>query len=385
MLILGIWRVPISQWALGGPEHEASVALVGLALLFNLVGSMQTSILGAYRRVSALAKVAVLNSFAGATIALTFLWLWREQGIAPGIVGSSAASWMISWYFLRREVTLPRMEHSFRDLAAAAWSLLRFGAPYTASQLVGTGTQLALPLLVFHTLGQDSTGYYRAAIAVASGYLGFLLVAMSQDYYPRVSASKNRPGELVQLVNQQHRLVMLLAVPIILGTLALTPLLVPTIYSPQFTATIGILEWLLIGDIFRFSSWTMGYVILVQSGSTTLFLVELASGLNILVSSWLGMRWFGLEGLGIAFLVTYVFHYLIVSVIVRRDISFVWTYDNKAWLITAVIAALFIRVLPSTYLQEHRIPLALVIAASVAMASLRVIWREVVRVEEASA
>ncbi len=267
----------------------------------------------------------------------------------------------------------------------AAWSLLRFGGPYTASQLVGTGVQLALPLLVFYSLDQENVGFYRAAVAVANGYLGFLLIAMGQDYYPRVSASRDRPDELTHLVNQQHRLVMLLAVPIILGTLALAPYLVPVIYSPQFAPTIEVLEWLLIGDLFKFSSWTMGYVILAQSGSITLFLVELIAGVNILAFSWLGMLWFGIEGLGIAFLATYLLHYVIVWIIVRREIGLVWTIENKRRLLIAVLAALVIRALPFTGLQNFRSPVALTLAVLIGVGSLYTIWQEIGRVERVHA
>src|SRR5262249_51489941 len=143
---------------------------------------------------------------------------------------------------------------------------------------------------------------HRAALSVSGVYLGFLLTAMAYDYYPRVSAASGRPAELVQLVNQQHRLVMLLAGPMILGALALAPYLIPLIYTPNFAPAVDIVEWQLIGDLFKFSSWTMGFIILVRSGSTTLFLVELLSGVNILVGSWVGMRFFGLPGLGIGFL-----------------------------------------------------------------------------------
>ncbi len=385
MLTLIIFRIPISQLVLGGQEHAVSVVLIGLSLLFNLAGSMQTSILNAHHRVGALAKIGILNSLLGVGISLVFIWLWREQGIAPGIVGSAAVSWATSWFFLRREVNLSCTRPSHQAITEAAWSLLRFGGPYTASQLVGTGVQLALPLLVFYSLDQENVGFYRAAVAVANGYLGFLLIAMGQDYYPRVSASRDRPDELIHLVNQQHRLVMLLAVPIILGTLALAPYLVPVIYSPQFAPTIEVLEWLLIGDLFKFSSWTMGYVILAQSGSITLFLVELIAGVNILAFSWLGMLWFGIEGLGIAFLATYLLHYVIVWIIVRREIGLVWTIENKRRLLIAVLAALVIRVLPFTGLQNFRSPVALTLAVLIGVGSLYTIWQEIGRVERVHA
>ena len=53
--------------------------------------------------------------------------------------------------------------------------MLRFGLPYTASMLVGTGVVLVMPVLVLHVVGSASVGYYRAAATIGIAYLGFLL------------------------------------------------------------------------------------------------------------------------------------------------------------------------------------------------------------------
>ncbi|MFL6209370.1 MAG: hypothetical protein ACJ74W_11000 [Pyrinomonadaceae bacterium] len=48
----------------------------------------------------------------------------------------------------------------------------------------------------------------------------------------------------------------------------------------------------------------MSFVILARSGSTVFFCTELIGGTSLLLCSRLGMHWFGLEGLGLGFLLT---------------------------------------------------------------------------------
>jgi PST family polysaccharide transporter len=163
----------------------------------------------------------------------------------------------------------------------------------------------------------------------------------------------------------------------ILGTLSLAPLLVPLIYSSQFTPAVEILEWQLIGDLFKFSSWTMGFVILARSSSVTVFIVELVVGVNLLATSWLGIHWFGLAGLGIGVLATYVVHYVITSLIVRRSIGLVWTLDNRLMLIGAVLVTALIRALSLTGLEYLRTPAALILAVLTGAGSLYAIWHQV--------
>jgi PST family polysaccharide transporter len=377
LVVLIALRAPISHAMLGSTEHSWSVVVVGAALLFSLASSLQTSLLNAYHRIGALARINVVNSLLGTGLTVLLVWLWREEGIVAAIVAGSALSLAISSYFLRREALPSTVLSSRRETIRSAKALLNFGVPYTGSIAVGTGVQFILPALVLHSLGAEGVGLHRAAASISGVYLGFLITAMGQDYYPRISAAGDQPATLVFLVNQQFRLVMLLSVPMILGTLAIAPYLVPLIYTSGFSASVDILEWQLIGDLFKFTSWTMGYVVLVYAGSTTLFFVELVAGTTMLVMTWLGIQFFGLAGLGIGFLLTYMVHYVVVWAIVRRRIGLVWTGDNKRMFVAALLAASAGRVLSLAGLEAIRTPVALSLALIAAVSSFCVIWREV--------
>jgi PST family polysaccharide transporter len=376
LLILALFRGTISRLALGTSDHATTILLVGIALLFTMAAGIQSGTLNAYHRVEALTKCSVAGTVLGAIWSVTCFLVWRLQGIVPAVVGSAMVGWMVSAYFLRRDVGPVRVEPTRRDVQKMAWSLLRFGAPYTASMLVGTGVQLALPIIVLHLLGTESVGYYKAATAISVSYLGFLATTMALDFYPRVSAVKDQPRALVELINAQQRLVMILAVPMILGTLALLPYVVPIVYSPKFVPTVEILEWQLIGDLFRFSSWTISFAILARCRSLVYFLTESIGGLANIVTLWLAVRWFGLPGLGISFLVAYIIYYAAVWVIVRREIHLVWTVSNKMMMLASVAATLLVRIVPSTSFANLRTPIALLLALAAGAWSLHAVRRE---------
>lgn len=376
LLVFVLFRGTLSRLALGTSDHSTTILLMGIALLFMIAGGIQSGTLNAYHRVEALAKCNVASTaLSGTWIIICFL-IWGGRGIVPAVMGASMVPWMVSRYFLRREVGPLRVQPAPHDVQSKAWSLLRFGGPYTASMLVGTGVQQALPIIVLHLLGKESVGYYKAATAISMSYLGFLAAAMALDFYPRVSAVKEQPRALVELINQQHRLVMILAVPMILGTLALLPYAVPIVYSRKFVPTVVVLEWQLIGDLFKFSSWTMAYAILARCRSSVYFLTESIGGLANIVTLWLAVRWFGLSGLGISFLVSYIIYYAAVWVIIRREIHLVWTVGNKMMMLASVAAALLVRALPSTSLANLRTPTALLLALLAGAWSLHAVWGE---------
>jgi O-antigen/teichoic acid export membrane protein len=374
--ILIIFRVTFSRWVLGSPDHPWSVALMAMAVLFSLASYIQVSTLNAYHRVKALAKSSVLECVLGGALAVTFVLIWREHAIAAVVIGAGAAAWLASRRFLKGEVGPASVRPPFRATAEAARSLLQIGVPYLGSSVFSVGAHLVVPMLVLQLLGAESVGHYRAAAAISVTYLGFLVTAMSQDYFPRVSAVSDKPATLRDLINNQQRLILLLGVPMLLGTMALVPYLIPIAYSSKFTPAVELLEWQLMGDIFRLSAWTLQIVILSRCSGKVFFLIESMLGTTTLLTSWAGARWFGLTGLGIAFLFSYAIYYLVVWLIVRREIDLVWSRTNKRLMAGSICAAFIVRLLPFTAFARFRTPVALTLAVAAGIGSLFLVLKE---------
>jgi O-antigen/teichoic acid export membrane protein len=374
-VVLFVARKNLSQLVLGSADHGATILLMGAAILFIAAANLQVGTLNSYHRVGALAKYGVCNTLLSSGVSITSVIFWKAEGIPVAILSGAVVTWSVSQVYASREIG-KAIAVPFRDVLADVKALVRFGMPYTASMFLGTGVQLILPILVLHLLNPESVGYYRAAYGISVGYLGFLVTAMGQDYYPRLSAAADDPARTASLINTQHRLVMLLAIPIILGTLALVPYIVPLIYSAKFRAAVGILEWQLIGDLFKFSSWTMSFAILARANTLTYFFIECAGGVATLGTTWVFVRWFGLPGLGVSFLATYVIYYCVVWWTIRREIKLRWTMINCALMLSGVAAAVVVRILPSTSLAAYRNMVALGLSIVAGILSMKLLWRE---------
>lgn len=374
--VMALFRRPLSQWALGSPDHQAAILLMEVALWFTVATNVQTGLLNAWHRVEALATLGFVNAFLTAAFSIVSVLLWHKDGIVPAVVGGAAANWIASRIFLSRSVEHSRTHATFREAVEASRRLLSFGIPFTASAAVGTGVQLALPMIVLHLLDTEAVAYYKAAAAISVGYLGFLVTAMGQDYYPRLSAVRDQPQVMAALIREQYRLVVLLAAPIVLFTLAVVPYLVPLVYSARFAPASAVLEWQLIGDLFKFSSWTMSFAILARSKPSVYFCTESVGGFLTLCTAWFGVRLFGLAGLGVAFVATYAIYYGVVRTIVRRDLPAHAHVEDWRLMLAALGAALVIRIVPATPLSPYRTPMALLLAFGFAIHSFRTLWLE---------
>jgi O-antigen/teichoic acid export membrane protein len=307
---------PIAQFLLAGSSVWTVVCIV-LALVLSIAAGVQIGLLNAYHRIGILARVTAFSSVAGALLGILAVWLWQTQGLPLVVLGVPLAQFILATFYNRR-LNLPLAKVDPAEVKKARVALLRFGLPYTGSQLVGTAIQLGLPFLVLYQLGQESVGYYRAAVMFSVGYVGFLLNALGQDFYPRLSALKGQPQAFRQAIDAQQRFLLLLGTPLIALSIALAPFIIKVIFSSEFLPSLNILHWQLLGDLPKFVSWTLGYAVLAGLPSRSYLMTETVGGLALLAFSWFGMWRFGLEGLGIGFLLAYLVYlvfltYLFVS------------------------------------------------------------------------
>lgn len=130
-------------------------------------------------------------------------------------------------------------------------------------------------------------------------------------------------------MNEQTKIGLLLAGPGVIATLVFTPLVITVFYSVQFQAAVEVLRWICLGAALRVITWPMGYIIIAKGEQTVFFLAELAWALVNVGLSWICIKSFGLNGVGIAFVGSYVFHGLLIYPIVWRISGFRWSTANN--------------------------------------------------------
>jgi O-antigen/teichoic acid export membrane protein len=189
------------------------------------------------------------------------------------------------------------------------------------SNLVGGGVQTALPLLVVYQIGDDGAGLLRAASLLAFQSVGFLMTGLSQDFFPRISEVRRDPAAIIAMLWKQFSLMIALAIMATASLTALGPWLLKLCFSDQFTEATRLLDLLAIGMIFKMGSWCLAYVVLARCSSRTYLITEGVTGLVWLSSSVVLMSVCGVNGIGYAFVLTYVIYFILVSTIVSRNLQ----------------------------------------------------------------
>src|SRR5262245_14408830 len=223
-----------------------------------------------------------------------------------------------------------------------AASLLKVGLAFMASGLLVIGAAYAVRIIVVRNIGLEAAGFYSAAWTLGGLYVGFVLQAMGADFYPRlVSAATDNP-RCNRLVNEQAQVSLLLAGPGIIATIAFAPLVIPLFYSSKFFEAVEILRWICLGMALRIITWPMGFIIVAKNRQLMFFGTDFAWTIVNVGLAWLCVGYFGLNGAGIAFFGSYIFHGLVVYLIVRVLSGFQLSATNRRISILFVCSIAFI-------------------------------------------
>jgi PST family polysaccharide transporter len=197
-----------------------------------------------------------------------------------------------------------------------------------ASGLLMNGAAYAVRAIVLRQAGLDAAGIYLAAWTLGGLYIGFVLQALGTDFYPRLVGAIQDHEECNRLVNEQALVSLLLAVPGVLATLTLAPLVIALFYSAQFTGSISVLRWICLGMAVRVLTWPIGYIVVAKNAQTLFLAIEVAWAVVNVGLTWWCVQAYGVDGAGMAFLAANVLHAIGVYPIVRRLSGFRWSAAN---------------------------------------------------------
>jgi antigen flippase len=342
-LTVAILATPLSILTFRNAEHSFDIALLSLAVLFGVIASGQGALIQGMRRIHVLAKMSVLGALFGTLISVPTVYVLGMAGVAPALVAIAAVSIATAWWY-SRELQVPRIKVGFGECRHEVALLLRLGFAFMASAFLMSGASYAVRVIVARQLGLDAAGLYQAAWALGGIYVGFILQAMSSDFYPRLVGVSSDNARCNKLVNEQAQVGLLLVGPGILGTLVLAPTVLYFLYSREFIAATDLLRWLCLGMTLRVITWPMGFIIVAKDRKALFLGVELVWAIANVALTWVCVTQMGLEGAGAAFFGSYVIHGLTVYLVVRRISGFRWSLANwkAAGLLALSISLVFV-------------------------------------------
>jgi PST family polysaccharide transporter len=353
-VLLIVFSRQASVLTFGKRDHAAAICLLSIAVFFRLVSGGQGALIQGMRRIGDLAKVSVLGALFGTLITIPVVYFLRERGIVPSLVGVAAMMMLTSWWYSRKiRISIPPI--SAVQVGQEAAALLKLGFAFMSSGLMTLGVAYAVRITLLRKVGFAGAGLYQSAWTLGGLYVGFILQAMAADFYPRLTAAARDNAQCNRLVNEQARVGLLLAGPGVIATLTFAPAVIALFYSAKFGAAVEVLRWICLGTALQVITWPMGFIIIAKGNQNLFLLSEVAWAVVSLGLMWVLISAFGLDGAGIAFFTSYVFHGFMTYPMVRWLSGFRWSRENKPTI------SLFLSLMAVVFCSFHVLPFFLAV------------------------
>ena len=321
-LVLSPW---LSRVAFNSEKYTYAFVLISVTLLINQISAGQGVVLRGMRKINYTAKSSMIGAAAGLITSSLLYYFLRERGIVPAIIISSMTGLCLTWFFSRkiRVEKVPVDRTLFWDEGK---EMLLMGIMMTLAGLISTATAYLLRIFISKTGSVADVGLYNAGFAIINSYVGLIFTSLSADYFPRLSAVAMDHKKAASEINQQAEVALLIMAPIICVFLVYINYLVILLYSEKFTPINTMVHWLALGMFFKLCSWAVAYLILARGATKIYFWNELIANVYILLFNIVGYHYWGLNGLGISFLVGYLVY--TAQVIVLTGNLYKFYYDG---------------------------------------------------------
>jgi PST family polysaccharide transporter len=167
------------------------------------------------------------------------------------------------------------------------------------------------------TIGWAEAGLWDGLWRISTVYLMFITSVLSVYFLPKFSELKNK-----ELLKKELTSGYLLILPFVMFISLLIYLfrqpIVFLLFSNEFLRMSDLFAWQLIGDVFKITSWLLGYILLAKAMTKLVIFSELIFATSFYLFTVYFTNLYGLVGVTYAYCLNYVLHLLFMLISLKK-------------------------------------------------------------------
>lgn len=306
----------LSEFTFGDGNHTVAFMIIAIIILLSSVQNGELAVLQGTQQLRRLARASVSGVVVGVVISIPMFYYWGIDSVLPALVVFSLAT-TIAVLLQRVSVAKPSPSVTIKETVERGRGFMILGIYLTVSAIVTNLASYLFMSYLNHVGDTEVVGHYQAGFTLVNKYVGLIFTAIAMEYYPRLSqvgVSKRRTSTFV---SHEMSIALWILFPVIAIFVALGEIIVTTLYSSEFLVVVPFIVWAIVGTIFRAISWCIAFVILARGDGKIYLLTETLSAISCILLNIGAYKYWGLEGLGVAYLVWYVIYTIVVWVVYR--------------------------------------------------------------------
>jgi O-antigen/teichoic acid export membrane protein len=305
-----------SKLTFGDYSHTLAFVFLSLVLLFQQLQSGKTVLLQSTGQYKYMALSGVIGSLLGLVTTVPIYYFVGVDGIVAVLIITAASGYLISAFFASK-VDVKIQPVSFKTAFFEGKKILGQGFLISINYLLSALIFYILRIFITDKGGALELGLYSASFAIVNNYIGLVFQSVSKEYCPRISALSNQSSKFSSAVNDQIYLILLILGPLIAVFLTFSDQLLSLLYSNKFTDASLLMAFCMAGIVFQTPSWCMSYAFLAKGDNKTFIILETIAKLQKIITDIVLYIKMGLTGLGISFIISYIYYSLQNSLVCR--------------------------------------------------------------------
>lgn len=295
----------LSKWSFGDNNHSWLFMAVSTVLLFNSLTKGEEAILQGTTQLNHLARGLITGSIIGVIASAPIFWYLGEDSIVPSLIAWSVIGVLSLWFAGRHSSEARGYEGKMplRETISLGKEFIQFGILLTLSNAITLISQYAFSVWLNVNVSTVTLGHYQAGYNLINRYADLLFVAMAMDFYPRLARAQKSARHIGYLFTKQANLTLALLIVVVPLLILLRQPVVALLYSGEFAVILPFVSYAAIGTVFRAISWCMAYIIIAKGNGKVYLCTETISVAVTLTCNILFYKHYGLDGIGISYIV----------------------------------------------------------------------------------
>ena len=316
-----------SVWVFGTTEHIWSFRILGITFLFGAITAGTFTVLQGLRKIKFLAMANVFGTLFGLLVSIPLYYFYGIKGVVPALIASAFVQLLISRYF-QKQIDIKVYSISYSEAFKQGSGIIKLGLVLASTTFLATGVKFAISAFITRTGSLSDLGLYNAGFAITTGYTGMIFNAMTKDYFPRMTEEVNRiNGKWRRLINEQTHLVTVILTPLLILILTFLPIMIKILLTDEFQKITDFVSFFILGIFLKGPTWTMGILIVAKGDLKVKMYSELLANIMFLVLNISFYYFYGLTGIGVGFLLSRIFSFILTYSITRFRYHF--TFDKR--------------------------------------------------------
>ena len=297
-------------------DYVVAFAILSITILINQISSGQGVVLQGTRRFKDMAMSRVIGGTLGIIITIPLYYIYGINGIVPAMVIMSAVGVLLTYHYSRK-VPVKTVSLTLRTILSEGSSMLKMGFFLSLQSSISMFVFYLIRVYIGRIGGLGDVGLYNSGFGMVDMSVGLIFSAMGTEYYPRLSSLANDPHKFAEAINQQIRVSLILMAPIISLFLLLGELAIIILLSSKFLPITTMVQILALNTFAKAPGFCLGYSFMAKADAKAFWLNELWCKILQLISIITAYKYFGLNGIAVAFTCCNILYVIVTAMVCR--------------------------------------------------------------------